>query len=139
MKDKKTVKKPLVSAIKKLDSAREKLEKMQANVISALFEQCPNLKSVELSTDQEYDDNNYHDILCLDKVNGVDWDTSEYDANIEYVCDIDEEDEALRSWLVEANLTISEFDYLQQAIMCLDKDYIESLDNMEFKREKYLV
>ena len=109
--------------IKELIDAQREVQKLQQQVLLALFEDYPNLTSIETDTEQQYDDNNYYMDTRISGFNGISLPESIGCFGLEDLSDNDE----FKSSLVEMNLKESEIETIVSAFFNLDQDFIEDI------------
>lgn len=121
--------------LRELGLIKSRLNEIQGELVSAIFEDCPKLEVIKYSVEEEYNDHNYSTRVYLLGLNGVEWD-DEDERNVRYLSDFNEEDPYYRAWLVEAKFTHEEFSSIMKALAQVETSYLSSF--YELLRKDYI-
>lgn len=119
-----------------ISDLQKRIEDTKKTVLKSLFRSIPNLKSIKLNSEQEYDDNNYNLVTRIISINGqkID-DLSNLEFGLEHV---DPDSSEYRAALVEMDLKDEELECIVKTLQALSPLYLEEYDNLlrkDFVRE----
>lgn len=119
-----------------ISDLQKRIEDTKKTVLKSLFKSIPNLKSIKLNSEQEYDDNNYNLVTRIISINGqkID-DLSNLEFGLEHV---DPDSSEYRAALVEMDLKDEEVECIVKTLQALSPLYLEEYDNLlrkDFVRE----
>lgn len=117
---------------KELKDAKQRIKDLQREIIKAIFEVIPSLESFSINA--RFNADNQIE-LSIEKVNKVDWPC--FYVPLHILSPAQDLSESYRIWLIEVNLTITEFSNLVIALNDMNPEFFIHRKS-EFYRENFI-
>lgn len=122
----------------KISKLEQNLRKGYSDLIKACFVENPSIKSVNLTTSEQYDDNNYYTQIKINGLNNKP--IPDYEISSQY--DLDDAGDSFKSFLFENKIKdISVTEFVEILLEQLPKEYLLSLfdgEELLLKRDDYV-